>query len=408
MQFLVFLRDNARWIAGGFLLTLFSSFGQTFFIALSAGEIRQEFNLSHGQFGGVYMIATLASALTFPWIGQLVDRYTVRKMSTFTILALVCACLAMMVSTHVAALVLVIYALRLFGQGMMTHIALTAMGKWYAGNRGQAVSVTSIGVNFGEAIFPILFVAIAGLYGWRNAWLASAILLLFALPVIATLFSRDRTPRSTDPPAKVTGVRDWTRREVLRDPLFYALQIGVLAPAFIGTTIFFHQVHLAELRGWSMETFAASYVVLSVSVISFALIAGQLIDRYSALQLLPAYLLPLAAACLILGQCEAQWSAFAFMALLGVSYGFSSSLFGSVWPELYGTKNLGSIRSVIIAMMVFATAAGPGITGYFIDAGIEYPLQITLMGLYCLAAAVMMTIATRVAIARTASVGSSL
>ncbi|EQD81221.1 hypothetical protein B1A_00058, partial [mine drainage metagenome] len=30
-----FLRDNARWIASGFLLTLFSSFGQTFFIGLS-------------------------------------------------------------------------------------------------------------------------------------------------------------------------------------------------------------------------------------------------------------------------------------------------------------------------------------------------------------------------------------
>ncbi len=28
-----FLRDNARWLAGGFLLTLFSSYGQTFYIA---------------------------------------------------------------------------------------------------------------------------------------------------------------------------------------------------------------------------------------------------------------------------------------------------------------------------------------------------------------------------------------
>lgn len=407
MQFFVFLRENTRWIAGGFLLTLFSSFGQTFFIALSAGDIRAEYNLSHGEFGGVYMLATIASSLTFPWIGQLVDRYTVRRMSSFTILALVIACLAMMVSTHVAALVLAIYALRLFGQGMMTHIALTAMGKWYAGNRGQAVSMTSIGVNFGEAIFPIFFVALAAWYGWRNAWLASAVLLLLVLPVIAALFNRDRTPRSSDPQYKGSVVRDWTRREVLRDPLFYALQIGVLAPAFIGTTIFFHQVHLAELRGWSMETFATSYVVLSVSVMSFALIAGQLIDKYSALQLLPAYLLPLSAACLILANFEAQWSAFAFMALLGISYGFSSSLFGAVWPEIYGTKNLGSIRSVIIAMMVFATAAGPGVTGYLIDAGVEYPLQITIMGLYCLVAALMMMIASRVAIARSVSLGSS-
>ncbi len=408
MQFFAFLRHNARWIAGGFLLTLFSSFGQTFFIALSAGEIRAEYNLSHGEFGGIYMIATLASALTFPWIGQLVDYYTVRRISFFTILALICACLAMMISTHLAGLVLAIYALRLFGQGMMFHIAQTAMGKWYAGNRGQAVATTSIGVNFGEALFPIIFVAFAGLYGWRNAWLASAVLLLLVLPVIAALFSRERTPRSTDPEVKGYGIRNWTRSEVLRDPLFYVLQIGVLAPAFIGTTIFFHQVHLADLRGWSMETVATTYIVMSVSVISFALIAGQLIDKFSALQLLPAFLLPLALACLVLSQFEAQWSAFVFMGMLGISYGLSSSLFGAVWPELYGTKHLGAIRSVVIAMMVFGTAAGPGVTGYLIDLGIGFPLQITVMGLYCLAAALLMMIASRVAIARTNPVESSL
>ncbi|WP_210165872.1 hypothetical protein [Afipia felis] len=29
-----FIRENIRWLSGGFLLTLFSSFGQTFFIGL--------------------------------------------------------------------------------------------------------------------------------------------------------------------------------------------------------------------------------------------------------------------------------------------------------------------------------------------------------------------------------------
>ena len=54
-----FLRQNARWIAGGFLLTLFSSFGQTFFIGLSGEELRAKFSLSDGQFGMTYMLATL-------------------------------------------------------------------------------------------------------------------------------------------------------------------------------------------------------------------------------------------------------------------------------------------------------------------------------------------------------------
>ena len=52
---ITFLRDNARWISGGFLLTFFSSFGQTFFIGLSGEELRAKFDLSDGEFGGVYI-----------------------------------------------------------------------------------------------------------------------------------------------------------------------------------------------------------------------------------------------------------------------------------------------------------------------------------------------------------------
>src|SRR3546814_194698 len=71
-----FIGENARWLAGGFLLTMFSSFGQTFFIGLSGNAIRSAFHLSGGAFGGLYMLttlATLASAMTLPWLGRTLD-----------------------------------------------------------------------------------------------------------------------------------------------------------------------------------------------------------------------------------------------------------------------------------------------------------------------------------------------
>ncbi|RWO16909.1 MAG: MFS transporter, partial [Mesorhizobium sp.] len=47
-SFSAFVVNNVRWLAGAFLLTLVSSFGQTFFIALSNGGISETFGLSHG------------------------------------------------------------------------------------------------------------------------------------------------------------------------------------------------------------------------------------------------------------------------------------------------------------------------------------------------------------------------
>ena len=401
--FLFFLRDNARWLAGGFLLTLFSSFGQTFFISLSAADIRAEYGLSHGGFGTLYMVATLASALTLPYLGPIVDRFSVRGVALLIIPMLAVAAASMAISRHVVHLAVTIYLLRLFGQGMMTHTAFTAMGRWYAAQRGRAVSIVTLGHNAGEALLPLAFVAVAGAVGWRGSWLvAAAVLLVVALPGISALIAVERVPRSSDPVSRAARTRDWTRAEVIRDPVFYLLLLGVMAPGFIGTTIFFHQVYLVELREWSIEVFASSFTVMAGTTIAFALLSGQLIDRFTGVALLPGFLLPLAAACFTLGTFEGQWSAFAFMALLGLSYGFSSTLFGSIWPEIYGTRNLGSIRALTVAIMVFATAIGPGLTGYLIDIGVDYPSQIVVMGVYCLLISFVMLYVSRRVRGRTA------
>jgi sugar phosphate permease len=403
MTFLAFLRENARWLAGGFLLTLFSSFGQTFFISLSAGSIREEYGLSHGGFGTLYMVATLGSALTLPRLGQIVDRYSVKHVALFIIPMLAVAAVSMAFSTNILLLAFTIYLLRLFGQGMLTHTSFTAMGRWFSAQRGRAVSVVTLGHNAGEAIFPLIFVAVAVAVGWRNTWLmAAAALVLVALPVIVSLIAVERAPRATDPVARISDARDWTRAEALRDPVFYLLFLGVMAPSFIGTVIFFHQVYLVELRGWSLEIFAGTFTLMAVMTATFGLISGQLIDRFSAVALLPAFLIPLGLACLILGFFEGQWSAFAFMALLGVSWGFSSTLFGALWPEIYGTRHLGSIRALAVAIMVFASAMGPGLTGLLIDLGVSYPGQIIAMGIYCFAISLVMLQVSRRVRARAA------
>jgi MFS family permease len=129
---------------------------------------------------------------------------------------------------------------------------------------------------------------------------------------------------------------------------------------------------------------------MSVTTAAFALIGGWLIDRFSAVRLLPLFLLPMAIACFVAAWLAAPWAIFVFMALLGVSYGFSSTLEGALWPEIYGTRHLGSIRSVVVAAMVLSSALGPGVTGYLIDAGVDYSLQLAAMGAYSLAATLLM------------------
>lgn len=396
MTYFSFLRENARWLSASYLLAVFSGFGQTFFISLSGGDIRAEFGLSHGELGLLYMLATLGSALTLPYVGKSLDHFPVRWIAAVVMTGLALFCLAMAGSFSVWMVALAFYGLRLCGQGMMTHTSVTAAGRWFSARRGRAVSIAILGFPTAEALFPICFVLLNNAFGWRGAWTVSAlVLVVIAMPVLLTLLAKDRIPNAAEVASAKPEGRQWTRAEVLRDPRFWLASLGVNAPAFIGTSIFFHQVYLVELRGWTLELFASSFLFMASGVVCASLVIGPLIDRFSARQLLPFTLLPLTLACFVLAQFHAPLAAFIFMSLVGISNGFNSTLVGALWPEVYGTRHMGAIRAVAFSLMVFASAAGPGLIGWLIDLGIAFDLQVIAMGLYCLGFCIVLALTAR-------------
>lgn len=391
-----FVRENARWLAGGFLLTLFSSFGQSFFIGLSGDALRNAFGLSGAAFGGIYMVATMGSAITLPWLGRTLDLMPGWKVVRFTAPALGAACVLIAIAPNVVVLTLALYLLRLFGLGMMLETAFTEIGRWFVANRGRAMALIAPGQQAGVAILPVVVVLIASATGgWRTTWIASAALIvLVGMPAIIALLKVERVPRSHE--AKVRDrhtARDWTRSEVIRDPILYLLLLGILAPSVISTVIFFEQDYLIDLRGYHRLAFAAAYPVMSVTTVAFGLVCGHMIDRLGSLRLLPYFLLPLAIAAAAVGLITPMWGVYLFMFLLGISNGFTSTLLGALWPEVYGLANLGGIRAIIVSAMVFSTAIGPGLSGALIDRGISLPTQMLWMSGWCIAACFVLAFA---------------
>lgn len=398
---LAFLRQNAPWLMAGMLLTFSSSFGQTFFISLYSGQIRAEFSLSNGDFGGLYLLGTLASAALMMFAGKLVDIYTPRQVGVVALLGLAIACLFLFAATTLPLLVFAIFLLRFFGQGMMSHTALTAMGRWFEATRGKAVSITNTGHQIGEALLPVSVVLLLGVLDWRSAWLIFAAgIILFAIPALWLLFGRDRIPKNPPKSVKTIPVRQWSRAEMIRDPLFWVASFGYLSPPFIGTAIFFHQVYMVELKGWDLSWFASGFSLYALTTLIFGLVTGFGVDRFSARAMLPFFLLPLSAALLVLGLFDSPWSIPVIFVLMGLNGGGFSTLFGALWPEIYGVRHLGEIRSLIVAMMVFASALGPGVIGWLIDYGIPLETQFLTMAAYCIVTSGVLFGVSRALIAR--------
>lgn len=385
---LSFYRRSWSWLAATFLLAFASSFGQTFFISLFGGEIRDEFGLSHGEFGQIYLVGTVASAIVLIWLGKLADQLRVITLGVVTILALSIATTGMAFVAHWSMLVGAIFTLRLFGQGMLSHISMTAAARWFDRDRGKALAVSGLGHPAGEAIWPSLVVAMILAIGWRETWIAAAgFLLVVIIPIfILLLAGKPASPRRIEDRDDAGGWEktQWTRSAVLRSPQFYMLMPGLLAAPFIGTGMVFHQAHLAEQKGWTLKFFAASFAAYPFASVLAAFATGFLIDRFSARRMLPFFLLPMVGSLMLLATSSAPYAAAGGMGLLGMTAGMASAMLGAIWAELYGTRHIGAIRSLAMAQMVFATALAPGIMGWLIDAGVALESQFVVMALYTL------------------------
>lgn len=382
MSFFKYLHTNARWLSAGVLLTLLSSFGQTFFIALFAADIQAAFDLSHGSWGLTYTVGTTASAIVMIWAGRQADVFRVRVLGAISMVALALACIAMALNPWVWLLPFVVFALRLTGQGMMSHIAAVAMARWFVATRGRALSIAALGFSFGQAVLPILVVALMTLLDWRTIWIICAAIALFGAPLLLMLLSKERTPASMAKSSESLGMsgRHWTRKEMLRHPLFWLMVPALLGPSAFNTAFFFYQVHYAEVIAITTLQMVSYFPFYTIMIVIAMISTGALVDRFGTAKLLPLHQVPMVAAFTIFAT-HALGLGWGFF-FLALTAGAQTTLTAAFWAEFYGTAHLGGIKAIATAVMVLGSAIGPGLIGVLIDFGIGIEVQYAWVAVY--------------------------
>ncbi|MDB3872890.1 MFS transporter [Pelagibacteraceae bacterium] len=367
-------------------MTFCSSFGQTFFLGIFNPFIREDLNLSHSEFGGIYSAATLVSSLTIIWLGKKIDDFKLRNFAIFVCISLFFAAVFMSQLSSLVHLLLAIFFLRLFGQGLMSHTSSTAMARYFDKNRGKALGVAWLGLSFGEGILPGLVIFLLNYLVWKKIWITIAVfLIVFVLPLIVFLLKNfEDNSVEQEQSKKSENIKNWTRQEVLKDLRFYFLLPAVLCPAFLITGIFINQIYLFENLNWGINFIAPSFTAYAIfSVISLQL-SGFLIDKFSALKILPFYLIPMILGLLFSLLFKFALSPVIFFILMAITNGTSNVLLTSTWSEMYGTKHLGAIRSITVSLMVFSTSLSPFLFGYLIDFGFNAKDITLFMVIYAL------------------------
>ena len=168
--------------------------------------------------------------------------------------------------------------------------------------------------------------------------------------ILSTIKSINLDSREEDKsPNKKLKIKDWKRREVVKDYRFYIISLNMLAMPWLATGIFVYQSFISDSKMWNIYTIPKAFMVYSVTSILTLFLSGFLVDKFTGRKLIYVMNIPLLLALLILFSYNHEVVAYIFLGLVGVSNGLANILGSSTWAEIYGVKFIGSIKALTTA-----------------------------------------------------------
>ena len=311
---------NFKIIIFGFIFTFFSSFGQSFFLGLFNSSIRNELSISHGQFGTIYASATLASSFLLIWVGKKIDDINISKFALFVILLLSFSCFFFSKISSLILLFISIFLMRFSGQGMMSHTATTTISRYFTKSRGKALSTGWFGLSAAEFILPILIIYLLTITDWRNIWISISIIVIVFLPLASYILVKninfDSREITDGEKFKEINIKQWKRKDVIKDFRFYIICANMLAMPWIATGTFVYQSFILSSKNWGPYVIAQSFMAYSVLSVITLFISGFLIDKFTSRKLLIYMNIPLLMAVIVIFYFNHPISSFVFLALL--------------------------------------------------------------------------------------------
>lgn len=371
-------------VCGASLSIIASIPGQTIGVGVFVDYLVGALRLSRDHLSTAYLIGTIASSVTMPFAGRLLDRLGTRIMGVVASLGLGVSllgfayCARLSPAGDVAWLRAMItvgalfFCIRFFGQGMLTLVGRVMLARWFNYRRGLATSISNVFVSVaftGGGAWVLNEMAMQ--LGWRGAYLTQFVAIGLVHALFAWLFFRDNpeqcglpqdgfgyTPRK-QPDLEVVEAPDLTAGQAARTLSFWAFNAGLAVHALLMTAIAFHLTSIGAEAGLDR---ARAYLVLlpmPVFSISGSFFCGWLCDRYDQKWSLTLMMAFLAFGITGLHYMATPWGKIMVMSGLGLSGGCFGVLSTVVWPHYFGKKHLGAINGASMFLVVFASALGP-------------------------------------------------
>jgi len=365
--------------------SIFSIPGQTMGFSVFTDVLINELGLSRVQLSLAYCLGTVASGLTLPWLGGVLDRWGERRMAVASVLAtggvlfylancgVISQALGQAMPAGIAAFAVIglgFYMIRAAAQGVLSMTCRNVIGKWFDHQRGLALAISGVLVSFSYSFAPRGLDWLIDRYGYDGAWLRMGVATIVIMGPLAWLLFRDTpeddglemdggkaAPAVVNPDMHIH--REFTLGEAIRGYSFWVFNLTFSFYGLYATAFTFHILSLAEEYQFGDERILSLFVPIAATSVLTNLLFGAINARLRLKWLLLVMNIGCLAATLGMLYIDQPGGVPAYVIGNGIASGGFVSLTGIVFPRFYGRKHLGAISGVNMSAMVIASGLGP-------------------------------------------------
>jgi len=365
--------------------------GQTVGVSVFTDPVKDALGLTRNQFSNAYMFGTLLSAFFVARAGVLFDRFGARYVAFFSALCLGVSLLlcskSVLISESIKALIniektwivpfgvitLLFFAIRFFGQGVLTMSSRNMIMMWFDKNRGKINAISSITVSLGFSSAPIFINYLVDNYGWEGSWQILALCLFIFSIVVIQFYRNNPEELGLKPDGKIKKTKSkkvskkekhFTLKEAKQTRAFWMIGLALAFNSFFVTGFTFHVISIFSSQDYTKLQAIAVFLPISVIAIIVSTTCNILSDYISHIVYLYSMLFAGVLASLGLLFLGQQFGVYLLIFGLGVFGGLFAVVNAVTWPRYFGRKHLGAITGKAMSFLVIASAIAPSLFSY--------------------------------------------
>ena len=365
--------------AARIVLVCFLSVFVIFGIRLSFSVFFAEFVLVEGwsneASAAIFSLNMLVFAGTAPLAGMALDRWGPRPVFGLGVCLMT---LGLWLSSRASSLsdLLLSYGL-IGGIGLgitgLGPVASVVAGWTTPAQRGRALGIAFAGTGLGSLLFVPLANRLIDSFGWRDAYLALALVCLFILLPLMVIGLRRPPPSLLTESHRQVARLNW--RGLLRNPVFWALMIAAVMTMGPVRSLTVHQIAYMESVGIERATAATVVGFGGLLTSGFFVVLGWVSDRFgraTAYTIGAVGLFSAIAMLVAIRSADMPSLLFLYALFFAMGEGARSSQTTALASDVFQRQGLGLINGLVGGLGGLGAALGPWLVGRLRDESGSY------------------------------------